>query len=114
MGKLNKRRRIAKRNRASKGVQMERIERERAALAATGPLFEVTPTLPSAASEPVPKAAARSRMGRGRMALLSLTMAAVASVALVRACERRAEPSPDDAAALDSCAGDAAVCVALA
>ncbi len=50
--------------------------------------------------------------GGAKVALLVLAMAATASVALVRACERKAGPMEDDAAAADSCSGDAAFCVA--
>jgi hypothetical protein len=148
MGKPNKRRRIAKRNRAQsieRIAQLDRLARERAALAAADPFSDMRPTLPSAlfhestpaevpnappvvelspvaASEPrwvtaadPPATGSSSWMRRGKLALLSFAMAAVAAgVVLVRACDHEAGPSPDDASALGACSDDATFCVALA
>jgi hypothetical protein len=147
MGKPNKRRRIAKRNRAKKierMAQLGRLAEERAALAAADPFSDTRPTLPSAlfhestpaavpmfepVTEPSPVAASDPQpeptpqptsarrdppAGRGMLALFAFAMVATASVAFVRACEHGTDRIEDDAATVDPCADDAALCVALA
>jgi hypothetical protein len=145
MGKLNKRRRAAKRNQAKKIeriVQLDRLARKRAVLAAADPFSDTRATLPSAlfqestpaavpiletgmelspvaASDPPPEPApqplaARRDLpaGRGMLALLAFAMAATVCVAFVRACERGTDGIEDDAVTVDPCADDAALCVA--
>ena len=58
----------------------------------------------------------RRRIGenRARVAVAAFVMAAMGGVALVRACEPKAAPIEDDAAATDSCSDDASLCVARA
>jgi hypothetical protein len=114
MGKLNKRRRAAKRNRENTIAHMEQLARERAALAAADPLASETPTLPSVLINGSAPTGPSSWMGRGKVAVLAFAMAAMASVALLRACEHEAGPVQDDAAAPGSCEDDATFCVARA
>jgi hypothetical protein len=81
-------------------------------------------TLPVAVSKPSLKGSAetealrkavgvRPLMSRGRIAVMAFVMAAMGSVALVRACERSADPTEDDASAPGACSDDAALCIAV-
>ena len=119
MGKRNKRHRAAKK-RAKNIGQVARMDRATTALT-PAIAKESTPAATAASESPPeptvePKSGTRSsRMGRGEVALLAFAMAGlVASITVVRACDRDADPAKDDAAAPDSCSEDAAVCVALA